>query len=159
VSAEESPTPGDDLPFVDEHAVDVDAPAAAVWAAVLDVDRRFSGRVVEVYARAVGCADVRAAGPRPLAAGSTLPGFHVAAATPPSELELAGSHRFSTYTLTFRIDDLGPGRSRLRAESRAAFPGRGGAAYRALVIGTRGHVVATRRLLAGLARAAEGRAG
>jgi hypothetical protein len=150
--------PGDELPYVDEHAVDVDAGAEDVWAALVGVDRSLSGRFVEVYARAVGCADHRHAGPRPLAQGATRPGFHVAAAAPPSEMVLAGRHRFSSYTLTFRVDDLGPGRSRLRAESRAAFPGLGGAAYRALVIGTRGHVVVTRRLLAGLKGTAESRA-
>ena len=149
--------PGDELPYVDEHAVDVDAGAEDVWAAVVGVDRTFSGRFVEVCARAVGCADRRHAGARPLAQGSTMPGFHVAGAVPPSEMVLAGRHRFSTYRLTFRIDDLGPDRSRLRAETRAAFPGLGGAVYRALVIGTRGHVVGTRRVLAGVKRAAEAR--
>lgn len=150
--------PDDALPYVDEHAVEVAAGAGEVWAALLEVDRSFSGRGIEAYARLVGCEDDRPAGPRPLAEGSSMPGFRVAAAAPPSEMVLAGRHRFSTYTLTFRIDDLGPGRSRLRAESRAAFPGPGGAAYRVLVIGTRGHVVGTRRLLAGLRRAAEARA-
>jgi len=84
-----------------------------------------------------------------------MPGFHVAHAASPSELFLAGSHRFSRYALLFRIDVINTGSSRLRAETRAAFPGLSGAVYRALVIGTRAHVVALRRLLAGVKRTAE----
>ena len=106
-------------------------------------------------ARVLGCADIAAAGPRPLAAGSVLPGFHVAVATPPTELALAGSHRFSNYALIFRLDPLADGGTRLRAETRAEFPHLQGAIYRALVIGTRMHVLVTRRILAGAKRGAE----
>lgn len=84
-----------------------------------------------------------------------MPGFHVVTALPPTKLVLAGRHRFSSYALTFRIDELAAGRSRLRAESRAAFPGLTGTVYRMLVIGTGGHVVGMRRLLSGIKRAAE----
>jgi hypothetical protein len=105
--------------------------------------------------RLLRSADRAASGPRPLAAGSTLPGFHVDAAERPRELALAGEHRFSTYALTFRLDGRNDGRTRLRAETRAAFPGPKGSAYRALVIGTRAHVVVTRRLLGAIKRRAE----
>jgi len=49
-----------------------------------------------------------------------------------------------------------PGRagSWLRAETRARFPG-GGSLYRAAVIGTRGHVLVTMRLLEAAKRRAE----
>ena len=77
-----------------------------------------------------------------------MPGFHVVAAEAPSLLALVGRHRFSTYALTFRVDALDDGRSRLRAETRASFPGLGGRLYRLAVIGSRGHVVAVRRMLA-----------
>jgi hypothetical protein len=74
-------------------------------------------------------------------------GFAVEVALPGAELRLAGRHRFSVYALTFRLDDLGAGRTRLRAESRAAFPGPVGALYRAVVVRSGAHVVLTRRLL------------
>jgi hypothetical protein len=87
-----------------------------------------------------------------LAVGSAVVGFHVVTADPPSELALQGRHRFSDYALIFRIDGLGPQRSRLRAESRGAFPGVLGRVYKAAVVGTRGHVVVVRRMLADVAR-------
>ena len=68
---------------------------------------------------------------------------------------LEGEHRFSRYALIFRLEALPGERSRVRAESRAAFPGLHGRAYRALVIGTRGHVVAVNRLLRAVRARAE----
>ncbi len=103
----------------------------------------------------LGCADLDSGGPRPLATGSTLPGFHVELAEPGRELALAGRHRFSSYALIFRLDRLDAGRTRLRAETRADFPRLKGSVYRALVIGTRGHVLVTRRLLDAAKRRAE----
>ena len=150
-----TPTP---LPLVDEHAVDVDAAADRVWTALgAALDGAFGGGLSSAYARLVGCDPATTSGPRPLAVGSTVPGFRVRSVVPGRELVLEGRHRFSDYLLTFRLDDLpdlDPARTRLRAESRAAFPGLGGAGYRALVIGTRLHVVGVRRLLAGVRRAA-----
>lgn len=146
------------LPFVDEHATTVAAGVDAVWATLLEaVDGALSTRGSAAYARLVGCADRTVSGPRPLVAGSTLPGFRVVAAVPERELALEGRHRFSTYALTFRIEAAGPMRSVLRAESRAAFPGLLGRAYRLAVIGTGGHVVAVRRFLRGVQRRAERR--
>ena len=144
------------LPRIDEHAIAVGAAAPAVWDAVLHVlePPSASARAAAV-ARALGCADTAPRGPRPLTAGSAFPGFHVTAMDPPRELTLAGSHRFSRYALIFRLDELAPGRIQLRAETRAEFPGLTGAAYRALVIGSRGHVLAVRRLLAAIKRRAE----
>jgi hypothetical protein len=46
---------------------------------------------------------------------------------------------------------------RLSAETRAEFPGRSGSAYRALVIGTRGHVLAVNSILRAVRRRAEER--
>lgn len=68
---------------------------------------------------------------------------------------LVGSHRFSAYALVFRLDELDDRHTRLRAETRALFPSIKGAVYRALVIGTRGHVLVTRRLLCAVKRHAE----
>lgn len=133
-----------------------DASSEACWFALAEVvPRAFSGRATVVVARALGCADATAAGPRPIVAGSAFPGFRVSRAEPPGELALEGRHRFSRYGLVFRVEALGASRSRVRAETRAAFPGRGGALYRALVIGTGAHVLVVRRLLAGVRRRAE----
>ena len=144
------------LPHVDEHALTVDADREATWAALLRAaEASVSSAGAPRYARLVGCADTEISGPRPLAVGSAYPGFHVAAATEPAELALAGSHRFSDYALIFRLDELADGCTRLRAETRAEFPGRKGALYKGLVIGTRLHVLATRRVLGATKRRAE----
>jgi hypothetical protein len=141
------------LPYVDERATVVAADADAVWRGIGDVlDRSSLG---PGYARLVGCADRTASGPRPLAEGSTVPGFRVASADRGRELVLIGRHYFSTYALVFRLDEAGPGRTRLRAETRARFPGPGGGLYRLLVIASGGHAVLTGRLLSAIRRRAE----
>lgn len=144
------------LPWVDEHATELDATPAVVWPALLrTVERMASGWTGPAYARAVGCADAEPGGPRPLEVGSTVPGFHVAELIPERLLVLRGSHHFSAYALAFRLEPLGGVRTRLLAETRAEFPGLKGRAYRALVIGTRMHVLAVRRLLGAVARRVE----
>jgi hypothetical protein len=148
--------PSTALPYVDEHSVAVEAGPEATWEAVLTVvEGSFAPAATARFARLLGCADVTASGPRPLATGSSFPGFHVESAEPPRDLALRGRHRFSDYALTFRLDQEDGARTILRAETRAAFPGLKGHAYRALVIGTRGHVLVTRRLLDGIRRRAE----
>ena len=150
---------GPDVPFVDEHTVVIDAPAEAVWEnLVRQVSGLFAGGLAPRYARAVGCDDQTVGGPRPLAEGSSVPGFHVEVLTPPSELVLAGGHRFSTYVLRFRVEPISATQSRLRAETRAAFPGVAGGLYRLAVIGTGGHKVAVRKILTRVNRSAVGRA-
>jgi hypothetical protein len=144
------------LPHIDEHALVVEAGRDATWTALTRVvEGTVAAGSAPRVARILGCADTAAAGPRPLAQGSALPGFHVAAAERPAELALAGSHRFSDYALIFRLEDLGEGRTRVRAETRAEFPRLQGTVYKGLVIGTRMHVLATRRILAGVKRNAE----
>jgi hypothetical protein len=140
------------LPYVDEHTTVVAAPAESVWRCIGEVMDRSLGTG---YARLVGCADRTASGPRPLAEGATVPGFRVASAAPGRELVLVGRHHFSTYALVFRLEGTEDGRTRLRAETRARFPGPGGALYRLLVIRTGGHAVVTGRLLSGIRRRAE----
>jgi len=98
-------------------------------------------------ARLLGCTDIDSSGPRPLASGSTVPGFHVESAEQLQELALVGSHRFSSYALIFRLDRLDADHTLLRAETRADFPRFKGSVYRTLVIRTHGHVLVTRRLL------------
>ncbi|HVA06468.1 MAG TPA: hypothetical protein VNG12_07005 [Acidimicrobiales bacterium] len=60
---------------------------------------------------------------------------------------LEGSHFFARYALTFRVTPLNDQRCQVSAESSGSFPGIHGAAYRALVIGTGGHVVSVRGML------------
>lgn len=149
-------TPGSLLPYVDELTVDVAADRDATWAALLRVvEGSFASARGRGPARLLDCEDTELSGPRPLAQDSAFPGFHVEAAEPGGELALAGRHRFSTYLLTFRLEDADTGRTRLIAETRAAFPGFKGSVYRALVIGTRMHVLVTRRLLNASKRRAE----
>ncbi|HEY2479690.1 MAG TPA: hypothetical protein VGI17_13300 [Solirubrobacterales bacterium] len=146
-------TGAEDLPWIDEHASELGATPGVVWPALLrTIEKMTDGAAAPRYARAVGCADTEAGGPRPLEVGSTVPGFHVAALSPERLLVLRGSHHFSDYALSFRLEPLGGARTRLVAETRAEFPGPKGRAYRALVIGTRLHVLATRRVLHGVAR-------
>jgi hypothetical protein len=147
------------LPYLDEHATAIAAGVDDVWLALIEtLDRTFSRTHATGFAWTIRCADRTASGPRPLAEGSTIPGFRVAAAAPGSELVLEGRHRFSAYALIFRLEQIDAGRSLLRAESRAAFPGLAGGVYRLLVVGTGGHVVATRRLLSAIASRSESRA-
>lgn len=148
----------DHLPHVDEHSATVGAGPEATWEALLrTVEASLSSGSAPRIAGLLGCADRTAAGPRPLQEGSSVPGFHVAEAAPSSLLALAGGHHFSSYALIFRLDRIGTEETRLRAETRAEFPGVKGSVYRALVIGTRGHVLATRRILDAVKRRAERR--
>ena len=144
------------LPEIDDHGRLVAASPDRVWRALVAV---LAGTFREV--------------PRPLAAvwglehrtrsgdwddpgvGSTIPGFAVAEIDRPHVLTLRGRHRFSRYEFRFTLDDAEPGRVELLALTSATFPGPHGRAYRALVIGTGGHALAVRRLLAAVARRAE----
>lgn len=149
-------TPGRQLPYVDELTVDVGADRDVTWTALLRVvERSFASARGRGPARLLACEDTEPSGPRPLAQGSAFPGFHVEAAEAGRELALAGRHRFSTYLLTFHLEEVGSARTRLTAETRADFPGIKGSVYRALVIGTRVHVLVTRRLLTATKRRAE----
>ncbi|GEB58575.1 hypothetical protein [Streptomyces gardneri] len=143
----------DTLPYVDEHAVIVGGGGDEAWSRVRDgVERALSRRWLAGYARVVRAEPREAGGPRPLAEGAVFPGFRVVRVVPGRELALEGRHRFSVYSLVFRIEELSDGRTRLRAESRAAFPGVAGWVYRALVIGSGGHAAGMRRMLASFAR-------
>jgi hypothetical protein len=85
----------------------------------------------------------------------SMVGFHVAVAESPSLVSFQGRHRFSRYALTFRIQPTGGSGSVIEAETRAAFPGLSGGIYKRAVIGSRGHVLVVRRMLATVKRLAE----
>ena len=134
-----------DLPYVDEHEVRVAASPDRTWQALTAyVDRTLATGQPSLPTRLLG----------------TVPasGFAVGSSEPGEWVELTGRHRFSRYRLVFSVRP-GPvaGSSRLVATTYAAFPGPHGAAYRLLVIGSRLHVLATRRMLRTVRKTAEDR--
>ncbi len=119
----------------------VAAPPGDVWAALEPaLDSTFSRARSRMIERILGCDD-----------GG---GFHVGRSDPPRTLSLEGRHRFSRYRLAFEIEPAVAG-SKLRAVTHAEFPQLRGRVYRALVIGSGGHRIVTRRLLRSIARRAE----
>ncbi len=147
--------PLEQLPTIDEHAIEVDASAEASWNALFPIlERSFGTRGARRYAERAG-ASVTAAEGDLHHPGGTLPGFTVIRAIEPVMLALAGRHRFAEYAIVFRIDLLPGQRSQVRLETRADFRGRKGRLYRAGVIGTRGHVILVNRMLRAIKRRAE----
>jgi hypothetical protein len=144
------------LPHIDEHRVRVAAPRAVVWGK-LGASLRGQARRAGPTARLLGATPDRRAGD-PLDQGSTIPGFAVVESVPHERLVLAGRHRFSVYRLAFSLVDR-DGATELAARSDGRFPGVHGAFYRALVIGSGGHRLVTRRWLRRIAAAAETDAG
>lgn len=126
-----------DLPYIDEHTVRIDAPRNVVWTGL----RQYIESMLHGTERNPLVALL---GPQPRA------GFEVAESIEQQRLSLAGRHRFSRYRLVFELSDVPGGGTCLHARSYAAFPGLHGRAYRALVIGTRLHVVATNHMLRGI---------
>ena len=132
-----------DLPYVDQHAITIDAPRASVWTAL----QRYAAESIGAakggwLARAI--AGLLGTEPRS--------GFAVAERESERRLALAGRHRFARYRLIFELDDGAPGATVLRASTYAIFPGVHGWLYRAMVIGTRVHVLATRGILHAIRR-------
>jgi hypothetical protein len=137
--------PGGELPFVDEHSVVTARPRPQVFAAL--------ERYVE---RSLGSNPWPKAGFTWVLGTRPAAGFGVVERVKPDRLVLAGRHRFSRYRLTFELEDgPGEGETTVRALSHAEFPGLHGKAYRAAVVGTGLHVVATNRILGAIRRSAE----
>jgi len=138
-----------ELPYIDEHSRRIDAPADAVWTALLRVLRRQMAGSSR-FARLLGCDPAQGTAELAGRPGDAVPGFRVVEAEPGRRLALRGRHRFANYALTFVLDG-----DRLRAQTHAEFPGLLGRLYRAVVLGTGGHRLITRRLLRQVAREAE----
>ena len=136
------------LPYIDEHALRIDKPAELVWTALCTVLRRNGGSSAGL-ARVLGCDPAEGTVDFAGQPGDAVPGFRVAVAEPGRRLVLRGRHRFADYALTFVFDG-----KYLRAQTHAAFPHLRGRLYRAAVIGTGCHRLATRHLLHQVARAA-----
>ncbi len=145
------------LPYIDEHSITIDATCEHVWGALAQALRTdFGGAASAPLTRLLGVTPAQARGNwrGTLQAGDALPGFAVAETHAPERLELRGRHRFSRYALVFELDAIGTARCTLRAQTWAEFPGPIGRVYRALVIGTGGHRLIVRRLLCNVARRA-----
>ncbi len=126
-----------------------------VWEALVETAGDTGGLSLgPVAARALGCVADTTSGP-PGRIGSTIPGFIVARSIAPAVLALMGEHRFSRYALIFYAAETAAGPVRLSAETRAEFPGAKGKLYRTLVIGSRGHMLATRAILRNVRKRAE----
>lgn len=147
--------PLEQLPPIDEHYIDVDAPAEVTYAALFPaIEHAFAGKFAQSHCERVGAMETEATGDlhHP---GGTLPGFTVTRAIAPVMLALAGEHRFAKYAVVFRIDLLPGQRSRVKLETRAEFCEGRGRIYRAAVIGTHGHVLVVNRMLRAIKRGAE----
>jgi hypothetical protein len=132
-----------ELPFVDEHSIRIPASRDDVWIAL--------HRYVDSTMRA------GAHSPLTLILG-TQPraGFEIEREVPGELLGLAGRHRFSVYRLVFELVDAADDEIKLTARTYAKFPRLRGRVYRALVIGTRFHVLATKHILRSVRRGAVG---
>ncbi len=147
--------PLEELPPIDEHYIDVEAPAGDTYAALFPaIERFFDGRFAQGYCERVGAIETEKRGDlhHP---GGTLPGFTVTRAIEPVMLALAGEHRFAKYAVVFRIDLFPEKRSRVKLETRAAFTPGKGRIYKAAVVGTHGHVLVVNRMLRAIKRGAE----
>jgi hypothetical protein len=144
------------LSYIDEHSIAIDATRERVWGILAPVLRRYLGVAAPAsLTRLLGLTPVEARGDwrGTLHPGDALPGFAVAETHAPERLALRGGHRFSRYALVFELDATGAG-CILHAQTWAEFPGLAGRAYRALVIGSGGHRLVVRRLLRNVARRA-----
>jgi hypothetical protein len=144
------------LPLLDSHSKVIPAGDAAAWRGLVRfVSDRMSPPTAARYARLVGGQPAIASGPRPIEVGSTIPGFEVTALELGREVVLTGRHRFSRYQIVFKVSQgTTSAESAVSVESRAEFLGRLGRLYRVLVVGTRFHVLAVRRMLRSIAREA-----
>ena len=129
-----------EMPYVDSHELVIARPRDQVWRALDSL----ATRLVERRASRLVSILLRPEPPGGFGRGDLEHGHGLA---------LTGRHRFAGYRLTFELDDEGEGNTRLTAITHASFPGIKGRAYRTLVIGSRGHILAVRRMLQSVERA------
>lgn len=127
-------TSSDDLPYIDAHAITVDASPERVGQVLHDY-------IAHVLALGERTPFTRLLGTEPRA------GFTVVEEVPGESLTMVGRHRFARYRLAFEIVPGLQGDSQLRILTFAAFPGLKGRLYRTAVIGSGAHVVVNRRML------------
>jgi hypothetical protein len=131
-----------ELPYIDTHTVTVAAATEEAFDAVArTIPRAGSSGPFSLYARLIGCEHGKP--------------FSIAESRRPTQLVLTGRHRFSRYELAFQFAPHGPASTVVSATTHASFPGVGGQLYRAAVIGSGGHRLAMRRMLADLRRRTE----
>lgn len=148
-------TADNQLPLLDAHEMPAEATPEEVWKALpVALRAAFHRSRARWLAAILGCDERGSKRVFDAGSGETLAGFRVARSDPPRRLALEGRHRFSRYRLTFEIEPGGAG-SRVRAVTHAEFPGLRGTLYRAAVVGSGGHRIVTRRILASIARRAE----
>lgn len=140
----------DQLPFIDEHTRMINAPAALVWQELIAGFVELDKPPVRLFVRMVGAEPRTSSGGLP-ETGSGIPGFTVSKADEVERLELVGRHRFSRYLLTFILEQV-DGRTTVRAQSYAEFPGWHGRLYRAAVISSGAHNVVVGGMLRSLAK-------
>ncbi len=121
------------LPLLDQHSATLQASQSAVWQAV----RRYGCGLAQSDHVVLGW--ILGTEPRS--------GFELAEGIEGERLELTGQHRFARYRLVFELDAEASNATRLSIVSFAAFTGTRGRLYRGLLLGTRGHVLAVRRML------------
>ena len=145
----------DEPPLLDEHSIRTSTDPIQVWDALpAGIAAAFDHGRGRAIAGLLGCRDRSAGEGFTAREGATIPGFRAVRVVTPREIALAGRHRFARYALTFRVEPR-EGGTTLRAVTHAEFPGVHGALYRALVVGTGGHRIVTRRILKAIARRAE----
>jgi hypothetical protein len=145
-----------DLPFLDAFDTSVGASAPAVYEALArHLGRSLGTTGARLACGILGCAHRGASLSTPPVEGQEVSGFVVAEARAPNRLVLEGRHRFASYRLSFSLDPLSQSRTKLSARTDVIFPGFTGTIYRALVIGSGGHEIVARRMLAAVARRAE----
>lgn len=135
-----------ELPFIDEHSILIDADRETTWRALTESFGSSGGKLFALYGKLISV-DPDSNEGKLDQVGSTRIGFRVSGSKPAQLLELTGRHRFSTYSLTWDITEEPFGKSRLSATTHAKFPGIHGRAYKAAVIDSSAHARVNRRML------------
>ena len=144
------------LPFVDAWSVDIEASPRIVWEAVLaSAPGARTGLARRILAIVVGANPAESNGLASHVIGAERPGFAVCEVVVPATYALGGQHRFSHYQLVFRIDQRGPGQSRLTAETFATFPGTAGRLYRMFLMNLKLHPLVMWSMVRRIRRRAE----